>query len=145
MNFGDLLSYARPGYTHWAVYTGKNENGKDTVVEFTGEVGSNSKAGATVKQGLLKPGFTVENQWHGQTAKPDAEMRANVEKVLRDGAGKYGVLDNNCEHLATFIRYGETQSLQANRVLNTASDSKYEVADNFGVSSLAFSPNMKFK
>ncbi|XP_058625896.1 phospholipase A and acyltransferase 1-like [Onychostoma macrolepis] len=143
MNFGDLLSYARIGYTHWAVYTGKNENGKDTVVEFTGEKGSNSKAGAIVKQGLLKPGFTVENQWHGQTPQSEVEMSANVEKVLRDGAGKYGILDNNCEHLATFIRYGKAQSLQANRVLNTASDFNNEIADNFGASSFG-SSNMKF-
>lgn len=75
-------------------------------------MGSNSKAGATVKQGPIKEKFTVQNQQHGQTAKSEAEMRANVEKVLRDGAGKYGILDNNCEHLATFIRYGKAQSLQ---------------------------------
>ncbi|KAF4115107.1 phospholipase A and acyltransferase 1-like [Onychostoma macrolepis] len=143
MKFGDLLSYARPGYKHWAVYTGTNKKGEDTVVEFTGEMGSNSKAGATVKQGLLKPGFTVENQQHGETAKSEAEMRANVEKVLRDGAGKYGILDNNCEHLATFIRYGKAQSLQANRVLNTAPNFNNEIADNFGASSFG-SSNMKF-
>ncbi len=65
-----------------------------------------------MKEGLLKPGFTVGNQWHGETAKSEAEMRANVDKVLRDGAGKYGILDNNCEHLATYIRYGKAQSLQ---------------------------------
>ncbi|XP_058627254.1 phospholipase A and acyltransferase 1-like [Onychostoma macrolepis] len=143
MNFGDLLSYARIGYTHWAVYTGKNEKGENTVVEFTGEKGPNSKAGATVKEGPLKENFTVKNQWHEETPKSEAEMRANVEKVLRDGAGKYGILDNNCEHLATFIRYGKAQSLQANRVLNTASDFNNEIADNFGASAFG-SSNMKF-
>lgn len=97
-----------------------------------------------MKEGLLKPGFKVENQYHGETAKSEAEMRANVDKVLRDGAGRYGILDNNCEHLATFIRYGKAQSLQANRVLNTASDFNNEIADNFGASSFV-SPNMKFK
>ncbi len=65
-----------------------------------------------MRGGLLKDGFKVENQWHGETAKSEAEMRANVDKVLCDGAGKYGILDNNCEHLATFIRYGKAQSLQ---------------------------------
>ncbi len=75
-------------------------------------MGLHSKAGASVKQGLLKPGFKVENQWHGEKALSEAEMRANVEKVLRNGGGKYRILDNNCEHLATFIRYGEPQSLQ---------------------------------
>ncbi len=33
-----------------------------------------------MKEGLLKPGFTVGNQWHGETAKSEAEMRANVTR-----------------------------------------------------------------
>ncbi|MGH0164835.1 UNVERIFIED_CONTAM: hypothetical protein FKN15_050885 [Acipenser sinensis] len=39
-------------------------------------------------------------------------MKATVKNILREGAGKYGVLDNNCEHLATRIRYGKPISLQ---------------------------------
>lgn len=65
-----------------------------------------------MKKGLLMYGYKDGNQYHKETTKSEAEMRENVEKVLRDGAGKYGILDNNCEHLATFIRYGKAQSIQ---------------------------------
>ncbi|XP_077067631.1 phospholipase A and acyltransferase 1-like [Siphateles boraxobius] len=143
MKFGDLISYFRPGYTHWAVYTGKNKKGQDTVVEFTGESGSDSKAGATVQEGLLKPDGKVNNQldWKLQP-KSEKEMKETIEKILRDGAGKYGVLDNNCEHLATRIRYGIPQSLQADGVLNTQANFNNEMADTFGASSFP-STNMK--
>ncbi|XP_051558349.1 phospholipase A and acyltransferase 1-like [Myxocyprinus asiaticus] len=144
MKFGDLISYSHPGYKHWVVYTGKNEKGQDTVVEFTGESGSNSKAGATVKEGLLKTGGKVNNQLDG-LHKPilEKDMKANIKKILRDGPGEYNVLHNNCEHLATFIRYGKPMSLQADRVLNTQPNFNNEMADNFGASSFT-STSMKF-
>lgn len=68
-----------------------------------------------MKEGLLKPDGKVNNQldWKYEP-KSEEEMKATVKNILRDGAGKYGVLDNNCEHLATRIRYGTPVSLQVN-------------------------------
>ncbi|XDV17246.1 hypothetical protein PO909_023143 [Leuciscus waleckii] len=144
MKFGDLIAYSRGVYKHYAVYTGKNEKGEDTVVEFTGESGLNSKAGATVKQGLLKPGGKVDNTLDlltGHKPQPVEKMEAAVQQILRDGPGKYGVLENNCEHLATFVRYGKPISVQAETVLNNPSHFNNEMADTFGSSS--FPSNFK--
>ncbi|CAM4694738.1 unnamed protein product [Leuciscus chuanchicus] len=132
MNFGDLISYSRGLYTHWAVYTGKKD-GHDTVVEFTGE--PTRKADAAVKEGPLQPGGKVNNllDWKLKP-KSEKEMKETIEKILRDGAGKYDVLNNNCEHIATRIRYGIPQSLQADRVLNTQPNFNNELAENMGAS-----------
>ncbi|XP_065110036.1 phospholipase A and acyltransferase 1-like isoform X2 [Paramisgurnus dabryanus] len=138
MNFGDLIAYSRGLYKHYAVYTGKNEKGQDTVVEFTGESGLHSKAGATVKQGLLKPDGKVVNydEIMGLKPQPVDKMEKAVQQLLKDGGGKYGVLDNNCEHLATFVRYGKPVSLQAEAVLNTQTSFNNQLAENMGASFL---------
>ncbi|XP_056627628.1 phospholipase A and acyltransferase 4-like [Triplophysa dalaica] len=150
MNFGDLISYRRPGYTHWAVFTGKNEKGQDTVVEFAGESGLNSKAGAKVKEGLLQPGGKVDNQLDSKLPrKSDSEMKATIKEMMGDGAGKYGVLDNNCEHLVTRIRYGIPRSLQAEKVIESNvqfhGNLTSELSDTFGATFHPPSPLSKFK
>ncbi|KAI7811457.1 phospholipase A and acyltransferase 1-like [Triplophysa rosa] len=137
MEFGDLIKYFRPGYTHWALYTGKNKSGQDTVVEFTGESGSNSKAGATVREGLLQPGGEVDNRLDSKfTPKSEAEMRATMKEILSKGAGPYGLLSNNCEHLVTSIRYGTPKSLQAENFISSNvklhANVTNEIAGTFG-------------
>ncbi|XP_077093632.1 lecithin retinol acyltransferase-like isoform X2 [Siphateles boraxobius] len=132
MKFGDLISYPRGLYTHYAVYTGKNEKGQDMAVEFTGESGSHSKAGATVKEHPLQPGGKVKQYMTGLPVKSEEEMKESIKKLLNDGAGKYGVLDNNCEHLATGIIYGKPMSQQADAVLRTQTIFNNELADTFG-------------
>lgn len=70
-----------------------------------------------MKQGPLKPGGEVDNTLDlltGLKPQPEEKMKADVQQILRDGPGEYRVLENNCEHLATRIRYGESRSLQVN-------------------------------
>ncbi|KAK7160717.1 hypothetical protein R3I93_008399 [Phoxinus phoxinus] len=139
MKFGDLIAYSRGLYTHYAVYTGKKD-GQDMALEFTGESGLHSKAGATVKEGPLRPGGKVDNSLDkmGHTPQSEEKMRAAVQS-FRDGKEVYGLLDNNCEHIATTVRYGKPISVQANTVLSTEKHFTNEMSENMGAS---FSPRL---
>uniref|UniRef100_A0A669CVG5 LRAT domain-containing protein n=1 Tax=Oreochromis niloticus TaxID=8128 RepID=A0A669CVG5_ORENI len=102
--FGDIISFPRKcakinkAYKHFAVYflliiTGKPTDGKYCVF------GSLKKEPKHAKENYLDKKFTPSNR-------TDIIEHIKVMKTEKN-CGTYSLLKNNCEHLATWVRYGK--------------------------------------
>ncbi|NWZ66315.1 HRSL1 enzyme, partial [Acrocephalus arundinaceus] len=119
---GDLVSISRPGYQHWTLYVGDG-----FVIHVTGKAGEsqsglgsssrNSTAKAKVKKELLtkvagKHKWRVKNKHdRSHTPRPVEEIIQLAEKCIGMEVS-YDLLAMNCEHFATWLRYGEGVSGQ---------------------------------
>ncbi|XP_058504325.1 phospholipase A and acyltransferase 4-like [Solea solea] len=127
-NFGDILSVKRPIsclcpilnlYKHFAVYVGNEKfPGKkpgQNIFHFTGP----KKDQAECIFGRLeddKGTFERDNYLDADLQpKTPAQMRESILALHRN-CGRYRLPSNNCEHLATDVRYGE-RHLQQRRTL----------------------------
>ncbi|XP_039886495.1 phospholipase A and acyltransferase 4-like [Simochromis diagramma] len=115
--FGDIISFQRKcakinkAYKHFAVYVGtknlfgqgedkdifhrirKPEDGKYCVF------GSLANQGEHKKENYLDKKLTPSSQ---------ADIIKHIEVMkAEENCGKYKLLNNNCEHLATWVRYGK--------------------------------------
>ncbi|XP_034554068.1 phospholipase A and acyltransferase 4-like [Notolabrus celidotus] len=123
--FGDMLYYPpKPHpmiktfqYRHLAIYLGNDfpgHKGKEVIFERLNEnpacvfkeldmserpVVCNYLDGYVDERKVVYQGGSVE------------DMKGRIEE-LQKNCGKYNVLTNNCEHLATYVRYGRKISLQ---------------------------------
>ncbi|CAB1326699.1 unnamed protein product [Coregonus sp. 'balchen'] len=124
--FGDIIKFNRQKigitlYSHYAIYVG-NENiqGKNTgedIFHFSGEKKNPENADCVfAKLEVVTDGSTHEQ--HNYRDAPGFKKR-KVEDMIQDiialhkkCRGSYSVNSNNCEHLATFIRYGSASCIQ---------------------------------
>uniref|UniRef100_A0A3B4XH56 LRAT domain-containing protein n=1 Tax=Seriola lalandi dorsalis TaxID=1841481 RepID=A0A3B4XH56_SERLL len=121
--FGDIISFKRgcsclPLYKHFAVYVDNvNIEGKlpgQDIFHCTGPTKSTSNCGFGVlgneigtKENYLDDNFTTElnrSDFHDRIISRITEKKNNCRP--------YKVRSNNCEHLATYVRYGERFSQQ---------------------------------
>ncbi|XP_046560846.1 phospholipase A and acyltransferase 2-like [Haliotis rubra] len=125
---GDLLEFDRGLINHWAVYIGSEE-----VVHFFGDCGGrdqNSQCKTCVTstwKGLVrKDAFfdVVGNSKVNKNNSKDKQLKAFQQREIVDRAlseelreFKYNIVFQNCEHFATWCRYGKQESDQANRAL----------------------------
>ncbi|XP_076472373.1 phospholipase A and acyltransferase 3-like [Babylonia areolata] len=129
---GDLIEFPRGMYSHWAVYIGNEE-----VVHLSGDENDGINAGMEASHFLTISGqrfgkalVKVENFWEvvegtkamKNNAKdkkynplPKAEIVKNA--LARIGRVGYNVLFDNCEHFATWCRYGLNKSEQVDTFL----------------------------
>ncbi|XP_021380256.1 HRAS-like suppressor 2 [Mizuhopecten yessoensis] len=141
LEVGDMVEFPNNIYSHWGVYIG-NEN----IVHLTGDKATNAGANGSFVSGsffsvsgvqLDKACVKVEHFLEvaeGCMAKrnndKDNTLRAiGIRPRPRDeivrtalasrGEAKYNVLWNNCEHFASYLRYGEKWSDQANLAVGT--------------------------
>ncbi|XP_026225847.1 phospholipase A and acyltransferase 4-like [Anabas testudineus] len=155
--FGDIISFERScpctdmTYKHFAIYVG------DTKLD-------GKKAGQDIFQrsglhpGIFPPRFSdcifekLEDE-HKSRSKINIERKDNYfDSVLKPGTkeeiikrikekkgkcGVYNPINNNCEHVATYIRYGERFSLQN----GTSFEKKFQEIDK----ARAAKKNMKAK
>ncbi|XP_007547458.1 HRAS-like suppressor 3 isoform X1 [Poecilia latipinna] len=122
---GDLIEIFRNVYEHWAVYVGDGY-----VVHLLGPDGNFSSISTInlpmgknniLKQKLLEVVSTDE--WHINN-KLDQEKQPRPAHIIVDQANKlvgttrsYNVVEYNCEHFATELRYGDAESQQVEDAL----------------------------
>uniref|UniRef100_A0A673VC41 LRAT domain-containing protein n=1 Tax=Suricata suricatta TaxID=37032 RepID=A0A673VC41_SURSU len=118
---GDLIEIFHIGYEHWAIYVG---DGYVIHLVPPGDLGTRStivcsipSSKAVVKQELLKD--VVGNCFYRINNHLDHEYRPEpVNKIIRSAKEKigermeYSLLENNCEHFVTNLRYGWPHSKQ---------------------------------
>ncbi|KAK7504440.1 hypothetical protein BaRGS_00004306, partial [Batillaria attramentaria] len=141
LQVGDLVRFPRAVYSHWAVYIGDGE-----VVHLAGE----EDDGVASKMGGSGVGvqhvFSISGQHFTKayvrrdrfldvagdciairdnskdallTPLPPEEIKANAIRLL--GEATYNLLHYNCEHFATWCRYGRVSSDQAKAVIGAVS------------------------
>ncbi|CAJ1074653.1 Retinoic acid receptor responder protein 3 [Xyrichtys novacula] len=126
---GDLIEIFRDGYQHWVVYIGNNEivhltrddpdGGKKarakSRVDGTGEVKREN-----IWDVIGDSDFKVNNQLD------DKYKRCKSEAIVKEARGmvgeerRYSLIDSNCEHFATELRYGKKESRQVRDRLTAA-------------------------
>ncbi|XP_029771300.1 phospholipase A and acyltransferase 4-like [Suricata suricatta] len=123
---GDLIEIFHIGYEHWAIYVG---DGYVIHLVPPGDLGTRStivcsipSSKAVVKQELLKD--VVGNCFYRINNHLDHEYRPEpVNKIIRSAKEKigermeYSLLENNCEHFVTNLRYGWPHSKQVEDAL----------------------------
>uniref|UniRef100_A0A8C7S194 LRAT domain-containing protein n=1 Tax=Oncorhynchus mykiss TaxID=8022 RepID=A0A8C7S194_ONCMY len=99
-HFGDIIKFDRTGFNHYAIWVGD---------EVFGEVFSTVTKCAFDSLDVVKGSSSpvVANDLDGQK-----DVRTVVQMIqdivtLNNDCGRYHVGKNNCEHIATTIRYGE--------------------------------------
>ena len=108
---GDVLSVNRGLYRHYGIYVGNN-----TVVHFSGGKGHELSAHrACIRKSSLEDfskgcEVQIETKCGESFNRRETVMRAM--KALGSEKGKYSLPWNNCEHFASWCRYGEKRSLQ---------------------------------
>ncbi|NXK70529.1 HRSL1 enzyme, partial [Sylvietta virens] len=119
---GDLISFYRPLYQHWALYVGDGyvinvtpvDEGAPSLSVSTTSVFTRK---AKVKKQLLKEvagkdKWRVNNKYErSRTPLPVKEI-IWISKEWIDREVPYDVLGSNCEHFVTELRYGEAASDQ---------------------------------
>uniref|UniRef100_A0A3P9N5L1 LRAT domain-containing protein n=1 Tax=Poecilia reticulata TaxID=8081 RepID=A0A3P9N5L1_POERE len=120
---GDLIEIFRNVYEHWAVYVGDGY-----VVHLLGPDGEsrNFSSFSTInlpmgKNNILKQKLlevVSSDEWHINNIL-DQEKQPRPAHIIVDQANKlvsttrsYNVVDYNCEHFATELRYGDAESQQ---------------------------------
>uniref|UniRef100_A0A3B1JFL7 Si:ch211-229n2.7 n=1 Tax=Astyanax mexicanus TaxID=7994 RepID=A0A3B1JFL7_ASTMX len=110
--FGDLIEFSYPiGFSHWGMYEGDGH-----VVHFAVGVfpsSGNILLGQTmIRRELLAQvpvptgaRIKISNSSHDCTASPATDMRRRLYGLLGEVL-LYNLLTLNCEHFATFVRYG---------------------------------------
>ncbi|XP_036000690.1 phospholipase A and acyltransferase 3-like [Fundulus heteroclitus] len=122
---GDLIEVFRNVYEHWAVYVGDGY-----VVHLLGPDGSLSSSSTinlpigknnVLKQKLLEVVSSDEwviNNLHDEEMQPrPAEVIVREADKLVGSSRSYNVVEYNCEHFATELRYGNAESQQVEDAL----------------------------
>ncbi|XP_006898600.1 PREDICTED: phospholipid-metabolizing enzyme A-C1 [Elephantulus edwardii] len=123
---GDLIEVFRPGYQHWALYLGDGYVINIAPVEdgipasFTSAKSVFSRK-AVVKMQLLKDvvgndTYRINNKYDETYPPLPVETVMQRSEVAIGQEVAYDVLDNNCEHFVTLLRYGEGISEQVSLV-----------------------------
>ncbi|XP_041331628.1 phospholipase A and acyltransferase 1-like isoform X2 [Pyrgilauda ruficollis] len=122
---GDLIEIDRPGYQHWALYVGDGyvinvtpvDEGSPSLSVSTTSIFTKK---AKVKKQLLKE-VVGNNKWRvnnkydrSRTPRPVGEIIQRAELWI-DREVTYDVLNRNCEHFVTELRYGEGVSEQVQK------------------------------
>ncbi|XP_057886986.1 phospholipase A and acyltransferase 1-like [Melospiza georgiana] len=120
---GDLIEIDRPLYQHWALYVGDGY-----VIHLTDEGASSISLSsssiratrAKVKKQLLKD-VVKNHKWRVNNKYDRYRTAFPVEEIIQraeEWIGKevpYNVLNSNCEHFVTELRYGEGVSRQVEK------------------------------
>ncbi|XP_068056163.1 phospholipase A and acyltransferase 1-like [Anomalospiza imberbis] len=117
---GDLIEIDRTGYQHWALYVGDGY-----VIHVTDEgatslkLSSSSIRATTAKvKKQLREEVVGNDKWRVNNKYDRSYTPFPVEEIIRraeqwiDREVPYDVLNRNCEHFVTMLRYGEGVSEQ---------------------------------
>ncbi|KAL9844941.1 phospholipase A and acyltransferase 1-like [Geothlypis trichas] len=122
---GDLIEIFRPLYQHWALYVGDGY-----VIHVTDEGASSISLSsssiratrAKVKKELLND-VVRYHRWRVNNKYDCSRTPFPVEEIIQRAelwVGRevpYDVVNGNCEHFVTMLRYGEGESQQVDRAV----------------------------
>ncbi|XP_077994927.1 phospholipase A and acyltransferase 2-like [Glandiceps talaboti] len=128
---GDLLKFPRGLYSHWGVYVGNGQVIHMAGVDDTGDErgshsGSFSISGKQFNKAAIKcddfleivRGCSVEINNSKDRKRCPARKRDIVKRAFSKlGEIEYNVLWNNCEHFASWCRYGIEESDQVDNAM----------------------------
>uniref|UniRef100_A0A8C5H9Y6 Si:ch211-229n2.7 n=1 Tax=Gouania willdenowi TaxID=441366 RepID=A0A8C5H9Y6_GOUWI len=127
--FGDLIEFSYPiGYSHWALY-----DGDGYVVHFAVAVGRvidrQTIRRVHIREVKVPQGVRmfINNYHHSYVASDPWYIRQRVNALL-GRQFTYDLFNLNCEHFATYLRYGRAVCNQ--RMMQSTSDTIEAV--NFG-------------
>ncbi|KAG8549953.1 hypothetical protein GDO81_018560 [Engystomops pustulosus] len=124
---GDLIEYSRPGYQHWAIYVGGGKivhlmplnalyNPVDWLLGYLSVVKEETfeAAAAFIPNVPTTECYYRVNNKYDWRSRPFPPLQ--IVKAARKEVGKkktYNLMENNCEHFVTGLRYGKGFSDQA--------------------------------
>ncbi|XP_029021926.1 phospholipase A and acyltransferase 4-like isoform X2 [Betta splendens] len=117
---GDLIEMFRPLYQHWAVYIGD-----DFVVHFIAESDETGGLLVFADKGLVKKEKLMDvvgtSRWRVNNILDHKYKPRPGKDIVRKACARIGeespytVIQKNCEHFATEMRYGKAESQQGNK------------------------------
>ncbi|XP_048883546.1 phospholipase A and acyltransferase 4-like [Brienomyrus brachyistius] len=122
---GDLIEIFHGPYQHWAIYAGD-----DYVIHLTtaSEAGSNSTMSVLNDKGIVKREKLLDvvgdNGYRINNLLDDKYEPRSVSTILKDDRSRvgqelpYSVIQHNCEHFVTDLRYGKPESRQVGVLVN---------------------------
>ncbi|XP_017666144.1 PREDICTED: phospholipid-metabolizing enzyme A-C1-like isoform X2 [Lepidothrix coronata] len=123
---GDLIEIQRSGFQHWALYLGDGYVVHLTSAEGIPPLSADCMAiltrRAKVKMQLLKDvvgnnGYRVNNKYDHSCPPFSVKDIIRRAEIYIDTEVTYDLLESNCEHFVTWLRYGERVSIQAKRAI----------------------------
>lgn len=106
-----MLSVNRGLYKHYGVYVGD-----DTVVHFSGGKGHELSAKRACIRKTSLEDFSSKGEVQIETKYAKAYSREETVRRALEAVGsekgKYSLVWNNCEHFASWCRYGKKRSVQ---------------------------------
>ncbi|XP_048884661.1 phospholipase A and acyltransferase 3-like [Brienomyrus brachyistius] len=124
---GDLIEISRGIYQHWATYVGN-----DNVIHLTtpNEAGSNSTMSVLNDKGIVKMEklsdvaggneYRINNRMDDKYEPKSGSNIVNDAQSLVGQKVPYSVINSNCEHFATGMRYDKPESQQVRGAVQTA-------------------------
>ncbi|CDQ87571.1 unnamed protein product [Oncorhynchus mykiss] len=128
MEIGDMIEINRGTYNHWVVDIGNGEiinvvtpdrifKHRVAFCSVSSYSGSVSCKGTitieTLKDVASRNTYKINNYLDNKyKPRPTDVIMGEVDK-MKGRTIKYDVLGNNCEHFVTFLRYGQSESKQA--------------------------------
>uniref|UniRef100_A0A8K9V1H8 LRAT domain-containing protein n=1 Tax=Oncorhynchus mykiss TaxID=8022 RepID=A0A8K9V1H8_ONCMY len=126
MEIGDMIEINRGAFKHWALYIGHGKviqlitpDGPSrvsfcSVSSFSGSVSCKGMITIeTLKDVASRNTYKINNYLDNKyKPRPTDVIMGEVDK-MKGRTIKYDVLGNNCEHFVTFLRYGQSESKQA--------------------------------
>ncbi|ROL14412.1 hypothetical protein DPX16_0116 [Anabarilius grahami] len=114
--FGDLIEFPRAGlYSHYGIFVGgehfDKQGANDNIFEMTG-----GGCRFVEKKGHLK----VRNDYYNKDAQTREQMIATIKALMDpkdERCKKYSLREENCEMVATRVRYGEAECQQKGTIL----------------------------
>ncbi|XP_064865337.1 phospholipase A and acyltransferase 4-like [Oncorhynchus nerka] len=129
MQFGDMIEIDRGRYNHWALYIGNGTVIHVVVQEkpsrsrcfrlcsSSSSLYSNATITVDTLNNVAGQNRYQINNYLNLTAREDTIIKKDVEK-MRGHTIPYNLLERNCEHFVTFLRYGQSKSKQVDDFLN---------------------------
>nr|XP_046157724.1 phospholipase A and acyltransferase 4-like [Oncorhynchus gorbuscha] len=131
MEIGDMIELNRGQYKHWALYIGHGKviqlvtpdrPSKVAFCSFSSSSGSVACKGTitieTLQDVTAGNPYKINNYLDDQYKPRRTDVIMGDVDKMRGSTIKYNLLGNNCEHFVTFLRYGKSESKQADDFLN---------------------------
>uniref|UniRef100_A0A4W5KDB5 LRAT domain-containing protein n=1 Tax=Hucho hucho TaxID=62062 RepID=A0A4W5KDB5_9TELE len=130
--FGDIIKFDRKkigdiaSYNHYATYVGTDKQipgktDKQDIFHFSGEKKDKKNANCVfAEMSNVKEESTPEVQNyrdHNATKRTNEDMTTTIISLHNNCTNAYNIISANCEHLATYIRYGSASCRQVSLFL----------------------------